>query len=258
MSEPENSRSAKFYFLLSKDYPDIWEPERVGRLKYMYIKERLDVLNRIRPKGKIIADMGAGKGRYAIPLALMGLNAVIACDISSAMLHILNKRAKENRLMGRILTVQADCEQLPFRSSIFDVVICIDTFHYFLRPMNALKEFVRVLKNEGIMMINVPNKKPIGFFSKIQLMLAKTDKIGTFIANIYYSLPLYPVRLILHRALGWPHKRTKRKPTVLGRGYTKNEFINLLSSCGLKVEEILEYGGKVPIHFLAVCRKAEA
>jgi len=109
MSESENGRSAKFYFLLSKNYPVIWEPECVGRLKYMYIRERLDILNRVRPKGKIIADMGAGKGRYVIPLAFMGSSVVIACVISPAMLHILNERTKKVSLWG---------EYWPFRQIV--------------------------------------------------------------------------------------------------------------------------------------------
>ena len=63
----------------------------------MYIREWLDVLNRVRLKGKIIADMEASKDRYTIPLVFISSNAVIVCEISSAMLHILNERVKRKK-----------------------------------------------------------------------------------------------------------------------------------------------------------------
>ena len=43
---------AKEFFRFSRDYPEIWSPEEVGRMRGLYRQERLDVIRFTRPGGK--------------------------------------------------------------------------------------------------------------------------------------------------------------------------------------------------------------
>ena len=49
-----------------------------------------------------------------------------------------------------------DSENLPFEDYNFDMVICTDSFHHYPHPDKVLKEFSRVLKTSGGLLIADP------------------------------------------------------------------------------------------------------
>lgn len=48
-------------------------------------------------------------------------------------------------------------EDLPFEENRFDVVTCLGSLEHFVDPGKALKEMVRVAKNDAIFLLLVPN-----------------------------------------------------------------------------------------------------
>ena len=46
-----------------------------------------------------------------------------------------------------------DAENLPFEDSLFDTVICNDSFHHYPSPDKVVKEVSRVLKKGGLFII---------------------------------------------------------------------------------------------------------
>jgi len=58
--------------------------------------------------------------------------------------------------------VKADAHHLPFKSDIFEKVICFHTLEHLNCPYYALKEMYRVLKPEGELVVDVPNVKLLG------------------------------------------------------------------------------------------------
>jgi SAM-dependent methyltransferase len=53
--------------------------------------------------------------------------------------------------------VLIDAHSLAFRDSVFDQILCFEVLEHLDSPVRALKEFRRVLKDDGIVVITVPN-----------------------------------------------------------------------------------------------------
>jgi SAM-dependent methyltransferase len=64
------------------------------------------------------------------------------------MLEQVNRLAAERKLTN-ILTQQGDVEHLPFEPATFDVVVSRYSAHHWPNPLEALREFARVLKPGG-------------------------------------------------------------------------------------------------------------
>src|SRR3954451_18596466 len=72
--------------------------------------------------GRVLADIGCGAGRNAVPLARQRWT-VIGTDLSSPMLEAAVKRAHDEAPDGRMLFVQAAMESLPLADASADFVV---------------------------------------------------------------------------------------------------------------------------------------
>ena len=102
--------------------------------------------------GKRVLNVGCGRDTYFPSMKKAGA-IYYQTDIVQPMLHELRTRGSENVVAGSI-------DALPFRPETFDVVFCIDVVHHFTdRGLEApLDEMVRVLKPNGRLLIEEPNK----------------------------------------------------------------------------------------------------
>lgn len=55
-------------------------------------------------------------------------------------------------------------EKLPYRSNMFDVVLCRDVFEHVLQFYDCIKEILRVLKPNGKLIFQVPYKQDLNVF----------------------------------------------------------------------------------------------
>jgi len=55
------------------------------------------------------------------------------------------------------VTVLMDAHFLAFKDSSFDRIVCFEVLEHLSSPFKALKEFRRVLKNDGDVILSVPN-----------------------------------------------------------------------------------------------------
>ncbi len=106
---------------------------------------------------KYVLDAGTGSGRFAIYLANKGIN-VVALDTSKEMLEISQRKAIQQGCESRIEFIVGDIENLPFRDAIFDGICSIIVLIHFSSKNLAMSEFSRVLKPDGNLVIDVPNK----------------------------------------------------------------------------------------------------
>lgn len=74
---------------------------------------------------------------------------LIGFDFSLKMLE----KAKCRQCPGEKILINANAESLPFRSDLFDRVICFSAFPHFSDKLRVLLEMVRVLKKEGVLLI---------------------------------------------------------------------------------------------------------
>ena len=65
------------------------------------------------------------------------------------------------RLGNRARLVKGFAEDLPFENNSMDFVICTEVIEHVIDPKVALKELKRVVKNDGLIIISIPNEKLI-------------------------------------------------------------------------------------------------
>ena len=74
-------------------------------------------------------------------------------DISKEAIRKAKKRTKKSRF--KITTA----EKLNFKKEYFDVVTCLGSMEHFVNIDKSLKEMKRVLKDDGVAILHVPNSK---------------------------------------------------------------------------------------------------
>jgi SAM-dependent methyltransferase len=92
-------------------------------------------------------DLGAGGGHVAYRLAKHA-NAVVACDLSDAMISTVLETASAKGLSNVSGTV-AGAERLPFADAAFDFVACRFSAHHWRDFDAGLREARRVLSRGG-------------------------------------------------------------------------------------------------------------
>jgi ubiquinone/menaquinone biosynthesis C-methylase UbiE len=101
--------------------------------------------------GTRVLDIGTGPG-VLIPYLrrLIGKEGrICAFDLSLEMV----RQAVTKPLSRRDMVLQADVHHMPFRSEVFDQVICFAAFPHFSDPARALREMSRVVLPGGSVVI---------------------------------------------------------------------------------------------------------
>ena len=107
-----------------------------------------------------ILDLGCGKGLTSIYLAEKYKNAVIfAADLWVEATDNY-KFFKEQGYENRIIPLNTSAENLPFAYHYFDIIVSVDTYHYFGTDKLFFKEKIKpYLKDNGLIFIAVPGMK---------------------------------------------------------------------------------------------------
>jgi ubiquinone/menaquinone biosynthesis C-methylase UbiE len=124
-------------------------------------------------KGKLILEVGAGTGRDSFPLVKLGA-LVYQLDYSANSLKIMKHLADEEKIPVSIVGGDTFC--LPFRDETFDIVFHQGLLEHF-RPQQAealLRENIRILKKNGLLLVDVPQRYHI--YTIIKHFLIAIDK----------------------------------------------------------------------------------
>lgn len=119
-----------------------------------------DIYSFSRPHGYIL-DIGCGEGEKIEYLQQVKTTSeILGLDISKGVLINSHNR------------VCADAQYLPFRSNVFDSIICSEVLEHVPNPELAVKEIHRVLKHKGMAffstpILNLPLPSLIPIFRKI-------------------------------------------------------------------------------------------
>ena len=100
-----------------------------------------------RPETRILLDVGCGAGATLQGLAQFG--RVVGIDSSPHALGCCRRRGQE-------LLVQARGETLPIADASADAITALDLLEHIADDAAALREFARVLKPGGVLIITVP------------------------------------------------------------------------------------------------------
>ncbi len=100
-----------------------------------------------KPSERKILDVGCGTGAMSTRLQEWG--SVVSMDFSPLALQFSQRRGVKH-LVG------ADAMQLPFASCGFDTIVSMDVLEHIPDDKLALKEFYRVLRPGGRVLLSVP------------------------------------------------------------------------------------------------------
>lgn len=108
----------------------------------------LMLLTRRISQGSRVLDIGCGTGLFSKMLTKKGYE-VTSIDSSSVALDYSRKRGVSNLISG-------DALKLPFPDNAFDAACALDILEHLEDDQGALKEWQRVLKPGGVLLIFVP------------------------------------------------------------------------------------------------------
>lgn len=94
-----------------------------------------------------ILDVACGTGELEIRIFKQFPNqSIVGVDVSEDMLR---QAAEKIGVQKNLILKAADSRELPFNDNQFDIVVTCSAFHYMREPEKVLKEFARVLKPGG-------------------------------------------------------------------------------------------------------------
>lgn len=108
--------------------------------------------------GATVLDAGCGSGRHLRGLARLPGLKIYGIDRNSSDVASALKALQEmpDALSSDYSVSCADITRLPFDDKYFDCVICSEVLEHIPEHQAALKELVRILKPQGILVVSVP------------------------------------------------------------------------------------------------------
>lgn len=158
-----------------------------------------DVAQRLKhTEYQSLLDIGCGTG-YLIDILQKQKNALYrGLDLSPEMLKVAKKK-----LPASVYLTEGSADSLPYEDNLFDVVTCIQSFHHYPKPEQAMAEAYRVLKPGGLYIISDTG---MGNYPK-------------FIYSIYNNFIV------------------KKLNTGDYAAYSKQDIRNLMTSSGFKIKD---------------------
>ncbi|KAF0206862.1 MAG: type 11 [Actinobacteria bacterium] len=99
----------------------------------------------VEPGGRVL-DVGGGAGQLAVLLAHALSASVTVLDPTPEMIdHVPD--------ISGVSTVTGTAEAMPFADDSFDAIVVSDAFHHFRDQEGAVREFVRVTRPGGLVLI---------------------------------------------------------------------------------------------------------
>ncbi|HEY0426816.1 MAG TPA: class I SAM-dependent methyltransferase [Pyrinomonadaceae bacterium] len=114
-------------------------------LGHLAIHETVESILEKQPRGKVL-DIPAGKGALTLRLKKLG-HEVFCSDLYPQIFKLADTEIKFGDLDAR----------LPFEDETFDYIACVEGLEHIENPANAIREFARLLKRGGLLVVSVPN-----------------------------------------------------------------------------------------------------
>jgi ubiquinone/menaquinone biosynthesis C-methylase UbiE len=124
------------------------------------IKDLESLIENRRAAYPLIVDVGCGYGRaFEMLHHRFSPTRMVGIDVDAKMLAISKREAEKHRLAVELK--QASSSSLPLPAESVDMVFCRQTFHHLIDQHDALREFRRVLKPEGVLLFAESTRKYI-------------------------------------------------------------------------------------------------
>jgi len=134
---------------VSQHSDDSWEAEHNEYQPPELVLDAMGVKH-----GMVIAEVGAGRGRYAVLVAAAvgDKGKVYANDIDEAKLEYLNHRCERDGI-DNIETILGDVYHPLLPEGEMDIVYMINTYHHLDDPVELMRNVIPALKTDGVLVI---------------------------------------------------------------------------------------------------------
>ena len=105
----------------------------------------------------VVFDAGCGSGTASI-LLQPRVKTIVAMDYSESAVDRYHRKIADSKLPN-IRLLQGDMARIPLRRGSVDKVVCLSVLQYLndIEARRALEEAVRILKNNGLIILHVKN-----------------------------------------------------------------------------------------------------
>jgi SAM-dependent methyltransferase len=175
--------------------------------------------------GDKLLDVGCGDGSFTVPLS-DNFKKVVAIDVQQNFLERFKKKVSGS---GKFEILNMSAEEMDFESNTFDAIITIETIEHIPDLQKAAREFYRVLKPGGELIITCPNR--LFPFENHGMRIGKKE--------FHTRIPLLPYIPFLHSKYS------------LARVFTVNSLHKLFVPLGFRKEKVdfiwptFEHGGNI-------------
>jgi ubiquinone/menaquinone biosynthesis C-methylase UbiE len=127
-----------------------------------------------------VLEIGAGTGLVTALLApTLAIEKYTALELSPSMLEAARARADGPRMEF----VQADAMDTKLPAESFEAVFCVDVVHHLGRPVDAMREWLRIVKPGGRLVLleanafNIMNRAYLGVEFELRVFLNTDDNL---------------------------------------------------------------------------------
>ncbi len=114
-------------------------------LAHIAVYEKVENILASHPRGRVL-DVPAGQGALGVRLKSLGFD-VSCCDLYPQIFSVPDIPVKQGNMDAT----------LPYADAEFDVVVCVGGIDHAENPANAIREFARMLKPGGSLIVSAPN-----------------------------------------------------------------------------------------------------
>jgi SAM-dependent methyltransferase len=114
-------------------------------LAHEAIHDTVENILRNEPRGRLL-DVPAGEGALAVRLRALGYD-VACCDLYPEIFQLDDVEIRSGDLDAR----------LPYDDLALDTIVCVEGLEHIESPANAMREFARLTRAGGCLIVSVPN-----------------------------------------------------------------------------------------------------
>lgn len=168
--------------------------------------------------GSSWVDAGCGTGTLSRLLAERGC-MVLGVDAAIEMVEVAGQLTQRGEKSVQLKFERVETiARLPVASNSCDGVLCSSVLEYVPDVDECLKEFSRVLRPGGLLLVSVPNRHSI-----VRLAQAGCHRLGNLLGQRWLAF--------------LEHSRNE---------YSADQFESRLSGCGLCIERVVAFGSPLP------------
>ena len=130
-----------------KPIPSVGTSNEATRVKWLE-----DILRKI-PSGHKILDAGAGEQQFKKFCSHL---IYVSQDFAQYKPEELPDGLQMQKWDYGKLNIVSDIASVPEKNSSFDAIMCTEVFEHIINPRDAMKEFSRLLKKDGYLIITAP------------------------------------------------------------------------------------------------------